>query len=401
MSRFLFVVPPLTGHVNPTVSLGQRAGPAAATTWRGRGCRASSTACCPPARRSSRSPGPPTGAATRATCRTGPRVCAGRGRLEVPVGGLPAAPRRAMVAGVEPWSSAERPDVLVVDQQTLAGARRRRAGGPPVGHLGHHLGRAGRPARRPARRSTQWVRRAARSTSSVGPAASLPDGATAGDLRFSDHLVLVFTTGRWSGRPPASPASARALRRPVDRPAARAARPSRGTGSTPPGAASWSRWARSTPRPASASSPSPSRRWPASRPAGRRRGAAGPASAAADNVARAATGCPSWRCSRTSTPSCPTAATTPCARRWPTGCRWWWRRSATTSRWSPTRSCRAGAGVRVRFGRVRARRAAGRRRPGARRPALPRRRRRHRDDRSRRPVAPPRPPTPAGGTRVD
>ncbi|WP_240691365.1 glycosyltransferase [Amycolatopsis nivea] len=99
----------------------------------------------------------------------------------------------AMVPGVQLAVDAFRPDVVVADQQALAG--------PLVA----------------ARRGLPWATSASTSTELADPLASMPriaswvaglqtglcarHGARVADLRFSPHLVLAFTTRALAGRP--------------------------------------------------------------------------------------------------------------------------------------------------------------------------------------------------------
>ncbi len=194
MALFLFVVPPLHGHVNPTMAVG------AVLARRGH-----DVAWC--------------GATSflEAVLPAGSDVVAGGADVpadavadvEARSQGLKGAPAlkffweeflvplaHAMVPAVDAAVSAWHPDVLVVDQQTVAGALVARRHGIP------------------------WATSATTSAELVDPFAGFPklqewsDGclvqvqldhgvpaaeATAGRLRFSDDLVLAFTTTALAG----------------------------------------------------------------------------------------------------------------------------------------------------------------------------------------------------------
>jgi UDP:flavonoid glycosyltransferase YjiC (YdhE family) len=192
VSRFLFVVPPLTGHTNPTVAVGQRLqerGHDVAWTGHAKVIR----------------PLLPTGAELIPVGDDpeddDPLVAAARDRSQGLRGAeallflwedflLPLG--RSMVPGVEAAVERFRPDVLIVDQQAIAGvvvARRRRL---------------------------PWATSATTSAELVDPFALLPkvgdwvagalrqfqadfgdDGG--GDLRFSEDLVLAFSTAALAG----------------------------------------------------------------------------------------------------------------------------------------------------------------------------------------------------------
>lgn len=189
MSRVLFVVPPLVGHVNPTLSVGaELARRGHDVAWAG----------LPGLVDDLLPPGaafvPVAGSLDRAAF----------ARLQERSRGLrgPAALKFLWEDFLVPYARAtapdvlravdqRRPDVLVVDQQALAGAVAARRTGTP------------------------WVTTATTSAELTDPLAGLPkvdawvrrqlhelevelgtDAATAaaGDLRFSDRLVLAFTT---------------------------------------------------------------------------------------------------------------------------------------------------------------------------------------------------------------
>jgi MGT family glycosyltransferase len=181
VSRFLFVVPPFVGHVNPVVGVAAEllarghevawAGPAEVVGPLVGGCGRVFDCASPPAADLQR---PPTVSGFAALEFLWERVL------------VPLAD--AMMAGVAAATERFRPDVLVVDQQALAGA--------VVAH------RTGLP----------WATVATTSAELVDPLAGLPkvegwlrglmmalqdrhqDPRTGADLRFSPHQVLVFST---------------------------------------------------------------------------------------------------------------------------------------------------------------------------------------------------------------
>ncbi len=192
MSRFLFVVPPLTGHTNPTVAVGealQERGHVVAWTGHAKVIR----------------PLLPSGAQLIPVGDDpdddDPALAEARERSQGLRGAealmflwedflLPLG--RSMVPGVEAAVEQFRPDVLIVDQQAIAGAVVAR------------------------RRGLPWATSATTSAELVDPFALLPKvgewvcnalaqfqadfGVSGGgDLRFSEHLVLAFTTSALAG----------------------------------------------------------------------------------------------------------------------------------------------------------------------------------------------------------
>jgi UDP:flavonoid glycosyltransferase YjiC (YdhE family) len=193
VSRFLFVVPPLTGHTNPTVAVGaalRERGHAVA--WTGYSSVARpllpAWATLIPVGDDPADDDP-----ALAEARQRSQGLRGAEALEflwqdflLPLG-------RAMVPGVEAAVSSFRPDVLVVDQQAIAGA--------VVAQ----------------RRGIPWATSATTSAELVDPFALLPKVGEwvaselgrfqadfgvvvgAGDLRFSPDLVLAFTSAALAG----------------------------------------------------------------------------------------------------------------------------------------------------------------------------------------------------------
>jgi MGT family glycosyltransferase len=188
--RFLFVVPPLTGHVNPTVALG------AELTRRGHQV---AWAGHPPSVAPLLDPGarifPAEDHALAA------RLDAARQEWLTLRG--PAALRflweefvvplgHAMVPGVEAAVDSFEPDVIVTDQQALAGAVVARRRGLPWATSATTSAEFTRPlAGMPAVEA--WVRQR---MAEFQHAHGIDDPL---DPRFSDHLVLVFSTSALIG----------------------------------------------------------------------------------------------------------------------------------------------------------------------------------------------------------
>jgi len=191
VSRFLFVVPPLTGHTNPTVAVGAALhdrGHAVAWTGHAKVIR----------------PLLPEGAQLIPVSDDpeddDPALAAARQRAQGLRGAeallflwedflLPLG--RSMVPGVEAAVDQFQPDVLVVDQQAIAGAAVAQ------------------------RRGLPWATSATTSAELVDPFALLPKvgawvadalstfqadfAVSGGDVRFSSHLVLAFSTAALAG----------------------------------------------------------------------------------------------------------------------------------------------------------------------------------------------------------
>lgn len=313
MARFLFVVPPLVGHVNPAV------GVAAELTARGHevawaghdellwqlaGPAALVFSCAVPPDLPPRPAGLKGPAALRFLWED----------FLVPLGD-------AMAPGVAAALDAFQPHVVVADQQALAGGLLADAGGLP------------------------WVTSATTSAELVDPLSGMPkvadwvDGLLAGlrtriaggrgeaDPRFSPHGVLAFTTRELLGAAELPPRI-------------RLVGPALG------------------PRPSTTDFP-----WAWLDPLrptvlvslGTANTGAGTEFLAATSrrtswCGRASRSC---RCWRGSTRCCATRATTPSAKRCGTACRWSWPRSATTSRswrprsWRPARACACASAART------------------------------------------------------
>lgn len=202
MSRFLFVVPPLTGHVNPTISVGRELlARGHAVAW-----------CGEPTFLRQRLPegslvlpapeGMPEGVTEAIADRsTGLRGAAALKFLWEDVLHPLAV---AMVPGVEAAVDDFGPDVLVADQQAFAGAlvaRRHDLAWATSATTSAELARPleGLP------KVAEWVRQTL--VDFQVEAGVPPAEAAEGDLRFSEHLVLAFTTEAFVGSPETFPPS--------------------------------------------------------------------------------------------------------------------------------------------------------------------------------------------------
>jgi UDP:flavonoid glycosyltransferase YjiC (YdhE family) len=192
VARFLVVVPPLTGHVNPTVALGdelRRRGHAVAWVTYGEVVGS----LLPPDAEIFRI-GDGAHEALAEHIRSRSERLRGAAALEFLWRDFLLPLALGMVPGVEDAVDRFAPDVLVVDQQTFAGALVAQ------------------------RRELVWATSATTSAELVDPFQGLPkvgrwvrdglaqlqrdhgiDPAHAGDLRFSEHLVLAFTTEALTG----------------------------------------------------------------------------------------------------------------------------------------------------------------------------------------------------------
>lgn len=198
MSRFLFVVPPLVGHINPTL------GVAAALARRGHevawaGQPELVARLAGPQARVLPCAGPEAGggAVTRPGDLRGPAALKFLWETFL----IPLA--EAMIPGVYAAMDAFEPDVLAVDQQAVAGAVAAERRGVPwatsattAAELADPLG--GMP------KVAAWLREMLLGLElrRGDPAAARSDRyqRTYGDLRFSPHLVLAYSTAELSGR---------------------------------------------------------------------------------------------------------------------------------------------------------------------------------------------------------
>ncbi|MEV6315393.1 glycosyltransferase [Streptomyces sp. NPDC051776] len=189
MSRFLFVVPPLVGHINPTVGVGaELAARGHQVAWAGM------TEFVRPLAGDDAEVFPcgghrlGEGGAVRLPDVRGPRA------LKFLWEQFLAPLAEEMAPGVHAAAEAFRPDVVVADQQTIAG-----------GLVAEHLG-------------VRWATSATTSAEFTGALDGLPkvdgwldgliaevrdrigDPASTADPRFSPYLVLAFTTEELAGR---------------------------------------------------------------------------------------------------------------------------------------------------------------------------------------------------------
>ena len=197
MSRFLFVVPPLVGHINPTVGLGaQLAEQGHEVAWAGHsefinrlvGPQATVFPCAVP----------DSAAVERPADLRGPAALKFLWESFL----IPLA--EAMIPGVDAAVDGFKPDVLVVDQQAVAGAVVAERLGIPwatsattAAELADPLG--GMP------KVAAWVREMllGLELEHGDPAAATAERyqRAYGDLRFSPSLVLAYSSEQLSGRP--------------------------------------------------------------------------------------------------------------------------------------------------------------------------------------------------------
>jgi len=200
VSRFLFVVPPLVGHVNPTIGVAAAlARQGHEVAWAGHaelvarlaGPGARVLTCAVPE--------PATGAAVER-----PAELRGPAALKFLWETFLVPLAEAMIPGVEAAVDRFEPDVLVVDQQAVAGAVVAQRRGLPwatsattAAELADPLG--GLP------KVAAWVRELLLDLElrhgDRHAAGSDRYQRTYGDLRFSPHLVLAYSTAELSGRP--------------------------------------------------------------------------------------------------------------------------------------------------------------------------------------------------------
>lgn len=190
MSRYLFVVPPLTGHINPTVAVGaELAARGHQVAWAGH--PATLEPLLPAGARVFPVVHEAFDAQMRAE-REQPRPKRGPPAMQFFWESFVIPLARAMLPGVADAVSSFAPDVVVADQQAVAGAiAARRAG-------------------------AMWVTSASTPGELLGPLAGMPQAeegvrsqmsafqAACGisdpvNLRFSDRLVLVFSTAALIG----------------------------------------------------------------------------------------------------------------------------------------------------------------------------------------------------------
>jgi MGT family glycosyltransferase len=200
VGRFLFVVPPLAGHVNPTISVGrvlERRGHEVA--WCGLPGLVEQLlpedACFLPA-------GSPGADAHAAELRRRSGTLRAAAAFKFLWEGVLVPLAETMVDGVDAAVDGWAPDVVVVDQQTLAGAivaRRRGRRWATSATTSAELV----DALAPIPRAKEWVEE---QVDGLQAAVGVPADrrATAAELRFSPDLVLVFSTTRLAGEAAAS-----------------------------------------------------------------------------------------------------------------------------------------------------------------------------------------------------
>jgi MGT family glycosyltransferase len=189
MSRFLFVVPPLTGHINPTVAVGAEltarghevawAGqPATLRTLLAEGARVFPASDGAVDWRLPAEPG-------RRPPPRGPEALQHLwAHIVIPLG-------HAMFPGVETAVTRFKPDVIVADQQAVAGAVAARRAGTALATSTTTPGELLRPPM--SRHVEEWLRD---QMFAFQRAYGIADPA---DLRFSSELVLVFSTSALIG----------------------------------------------------------------------------------------------------------------------------------------------------------------------------------------------------------
>ncbi len=183
MSRFLFVVPPLAGHVNPAVAVG------AALAARGHDV---AWACAENFIR-------PAVGAEATVYRTGirlyrPQADRGVAALKSLWAGFIIPFARFTLPAVDQAVTAYRPDVLVVDQHALAGAVVAQRRGLPWASLATSSLELAQPFRG-LPKVDAWIRGL---IAAFCTEAGLPRDETF-DPRFSPHLVLACTTAALTG----------------------------------------------------------------------------------------------------------------------------------------------------------------------------------------------------------
>jgi UDP:flavonoid glycosyltransferase YjiC (YdhE family) len=175
--RYLFVVPPLAGHVNPTVAVGaELARRGHGVAWTG---PQDLPGQLPPGAQVFPTDGLPAGEQRWRTARGAAGLKYLWEEYLVPLG-------RAMRAGVDRAVEAYRPDVMVVDQHAIAGGVVAGARGVPWATSASNAVECVDPYRA-APLVGDWI-----SALLAGFAAE--HGQNHGDLRFADRLVLIFST---------------------------------------------------------------------------------------------------------------------------------------------------------------------------------------------------------------
>jgi len=196
VSRFLFVVPPLAGHTYPTVAVGNElAGRGHQVAWAG---HAEIVGPLLPAGAYLIPVGTPAAVAEMEAIQARSRGLRGAAALRFLWEDFLIPLAASMVPGVEAAIDEFAPDALVVDQQAVAGALVARRRGLRWATSATTSAELTDPfALMP--RLADWVTRCLRDFQrSFG----VPEAeARTGDLRFSDHLVLAFSTEALVGPP--------------------------------------------------------------------------------------------------------------------------------------------------------------------------------------------------------
>jgi MGT family glycosyltransferase len=189
VSGFLFVVPPLTGHVNPTVAVGaELAARGHDVAWAGHGGLLRQL--LPAGARIV----PVLGDELTGQFRDGGAGLRGFGALKFLWEGFIIPLARQMLPGVEAAIAGLAPDVVVADQQALAGAVAARRLGVTWATSATTPSELLRPlAAMP--KVEQWI---SDQMTALQLANGLRDTVPV-DLRFADRLVLVFTTAALLG----------------------------------------------------------------------------------------------------------------------------------------------------------------------------------------------------------
>lgn len=195
MSRFLFVVPPLTGHVNPTVAVGEElAARGHDVAWTGHSEMVSPLL-------------PPWAELIPLDHELPPEMVASARDKAMSLRGVAALEflwrdflrplAAAMVPGVDAAAGKFGPDAMVVDQQAFAGAIVARRHRLPWATSATTSAELVDPFRA-LPKVGEWV---AGQLAELQIEAGLDSGeiAAGGDLRFSEHLTIAFTTAALTG----------------------------------------------------------------------------------------------------------------------------------------------------------------------------------------------------------
>jgi MGT family glycosyltransferase len=192
MSRFLFVVPPMAGHVNPTLPVGRElAARGHEVAWAGP--EEVVAELLPPDAAFVRVPLAP---AVRDHIAARADDLRGAAALKHLVGEFLVPLAQCMVPGVEAAVESFRPDALIVDQQALAGVAVALARGLPWATSATTSALLADPMEL-IPRVKAWADGLQRDV--LRSAGVEPEVAATVDLRFSPELVLVFSTPAFVG----------------------------------------------------------------------------------------------------------------------------------------------------------------------------------------------------------